>query len=129
VITLHGLSRIRIPTPHPNIDDLHQSPLEHPVHYPPASPEHVPDHAVVLRFKDAARHLLDRMVRDSPTPVKRESYSKVAHMLDDVSDQRAPWIADVLVAGMSADFEDKLGEQSVQTLFYFLLLNYPFQQS
>ena len=109
VITLHGLTRIRLPTPHPSIDDLHQNPLEHPVHYP-AAPEHVPDHDVVLKFKNAARHFLDRMVRDSPTLVQRESYVKVAHMLDDVSDQRTPWMADVLVSGIAGNFEDKLGE-------------------
>ena len=115
VITLHGLSRVLIPGPRPEPADLQHTLVEHPVQYS-LSYEQMPDHDVVVKFKEAALRLLDRMARDSPTPHKRESYLKIASMMDDVSDQRAPWMADVLVSFVADDYDDKLGT-SIFSLF------------
>ena len=81
---------------------------QHAVAYPPA--DTIPSHETVEAFKDAALRLLDRLAKDSVHAQRKDEWLKVASMVDEISDQRAAWMADVLVAAISGQYADKLGE-------------------
>lgn len=116
LLSLHGLTRVHIisnasasdlPVPTsvympPTKDDL----ALHEVEYPPT--ELKPSEEAVSKFKLAGIRLLDRLARDSPQQMRKESYLKIAGMLDDISDSRAPWMADVLVSAINGEYNDKL---------------------
>lgn len=104
LLYLRGIARIRLPSPiqvHP-LDTL-------PVHnvvYP--SSEGTPSRDTVEAFKDAALILLDRLAKDSPQPQRKDDWLRVAAIVEDISEQRAAWMADVLVAAISPQYPDKL---------------------
>ncbi|EIW76777.1 ATP-dependent protease La [Coniophora puteana RWD-64-598 SS2] len=106
LLSLHGLTRIRL-----------SKPLELDVHTPELIPDHtveyvqadgVPSRETVEAFKDAALRLLDRLARDSAQPQRKDDWVKVAGMVEDISDQRAAWMADVLVAATSGQYNDRI---------------------
>lgn len=107
LLYLHGLTRIRLLQPL----DLDPSTLDslprHAVAYPPA--DTTPSHETVEAFKDAALRLLDRLAKDSVQAQRKDDWLKVASMVEEISDQRAGWMADVLVAAISGQYADKLG--------------------
>lgn len=105
VVSLQGLSRVHLPsTPSSlRLDDL----TECNVTYPP--PEGIPSDSSVALFRAAALRLLDQLARDATQLTRRDTYTKIAGMVDEVSDQRAAWLADVMVAAINADHQDKLG--------------------
>lgn len=121
LLYLHGLTRIRLLQPL----DLDLSTLDslprHAVAYPPAGT--TPSHETVEAFKDAALGLLDRLAKDSAQAQRKDDWLKVASMVEEISDQRAAWMADVLVAAISGQYADKLGE-SRSSLFSFLKSEY-----
>lgn len=118
LLYLHGLTRIRLLQPL----DLDPSALDslpqHAVAYPPA--DTTPSHETVEAFKDAALRLVDRLAKDSVHAQRKDDWLKVASMVEEISDQRAAWMADVLVAAISGQYADKLGgSESSSFLFFF----------
>ncbi|KAI8972556.1 ATP-dependent protease La [Trametes punicea] len=68
-----------------------------------------PSQEAVAAFRAAAAKLLDHLARDSLQESRRDVYLKISRMLDEVSDDRTPWMADVIVAGINKlDYNDKL---------------------
>jgi ATP-dependent Lon protease len=107
LLTLHGLTRVRLLAPYvPNSDNAF---IPWDIQYPPNAKE-VPSRKVVDTFKQSALRLLDRLARDSgQQQIRRDGYHKISSMLEDVTDARAAWMADILVGTVNASFTDKLG--------------------
>ncbi|KAF5353538.1 hypothetical protein D9756_008013 [Leucocoprinus leucothites] len=109
LVSLHGLTRIRLIHAHAHKDKLALLADSLPtfdVEYPPT--DKVPNKEAIHRFKQAALRLLDRLGRDAVQPARKEGYAKIAGMLDDIVDARTPWMADVLVGSINTDYNDKL---------------------
>lgn len=109
LVSLHGLTRVRLLTPKSELPPgLVSAPLTlHDIEYP--SSEKVPSREVVDKFKQSALRLLDRLARDSVQQTRKDGYHKIAGMLDDITDARAPWMADILVGTINGEYNDKLG--------------------
>lgn len=108
LLYLHGLTRIRLLQPLDLDPSTADSLPQHTVAYPPA--DTTPSHETIEAFKDAALRLLDRLAKDSVQAQRKDEWLKVASMVEEISDQRAAWMADVLVAAISGQYTDKLGE-------------------
>ena len=131
LVLLHGLTRVKLAKPLKlnhnyslrNLDgDDHgdsdgDALLLHPVQYPPI--DTVPNTEVVDAFKGAAIRLLDRLAQDTGAPARRDAWTRFAAMVDDVSEKRAGWLADVLVGAVSGEYSDRLGMCTF--LFNFLI--------
>lgn len=78
----------------------------HGVEYPPT--EKVPSHETASKFKQSALRLLDRLAKDSLQQSRKEGYHKIASMLEDITDARTPWMADVLIGSVNGEYADKL---------------------
>ncbi|KAG9310983.1 hypothetical protein JVU11DRAFT_8861 [Chiua virens] len=106
LLYLHGLTRIRLLQPldldPSNLDSLPQ----HAVAYAPA--DTIPSHETLDAFKGAALRLLDRLAKESVQAQRKDEWLKVASMVEDMSDQRAAWMADVLVTAIPGQYMDKL---------------------
>ncbi|KAJ7743076.1 ATP-dependent protease La [Mycena metata] len=105
LLTLQGLTRIRLLTPYVPTPDDPFVPWD--IQYPPTVKE-VPSRKSVDAFKQSALRLLDRLARDSGQQIRRDGYNKISSMLEDVTDARAAWMADILVGTVNAPFADKL---------------------
>ncbi|KAF7370864.1 Lon protease-like protein [Mycena sanguinolenta] len=105
LLTLHGLTRVQLLTPY--VPDPDNAFVPWDVQYLPSSKE-VPSRNVVDTFKNSALRLLDRLARDSGKQIRRDGYNKISGMLEDVTDARAAWMADILVGTVNASFADKL---------------------
>jgi ATP-dependent Lon protease len=106
LLTLHGLSRVRLLSPY--VPDPENAFIPWDVQYPPNSKD-VPSRKAVETFKQSALRLLDRLARDSGKQIRRDGYNKISGMLEDITDARAAWMADILVGTVNASFADKLG--------------------
>ncbi|KAJ6630118.1 ATP-dependent protease La [Mycena sp. CBHHK59/15] len=104
LLTLHGLTRVRLLVPY--VADADNAFVPWDIQYPPT--EKVPSHKVVELFKQSALRLLDRLVRDSGQQTRRDGYHKISAMLEEITDARAAWMADILVGTVNAAFSDKL---------------------
>ena len=115
-VTLHGLSRVHYPdidhseSVSPNeLVELH---AEHP------KSDGAPESTWVTPFRAAAAKLLENLAQDATQQSRRDVYVKISHMIEEVSDDRTPWMADVIVAGINKlDYNDKLGESLADILF------------
>jgi ATP-dependent Lon protease len=110
LVSLHGLTRVRLihlSKRKLSGDDLASMPI-HDVEYPPT--EKVPSPEVVEKFKQSALRLLDRLAKDSVQQTRKDGYNKIASMLDDITDSRTPWMADVLIGSVNGEYNDKLGK-------------------
>lgn len=107
-LTLHGLTRVRIPksadTSNVSQDEFHIASIE----YPPS--EGKPKKETVAKFKSAALQLLDRLIQDAGRGAKRENWARFASLVEDMGDDRTGWLADVMVWSILQDYSDKLGE-------------------
>ncbi|KAI0759131.1 ATP-dependent protease La [Fomes fomentarius] len=106
-VTLHGLSRIYYPdlksASEVDANELIELSAEYPKPDGPPSPE------VIAPFRAAASKLLDSLAQDVTQQSRRDVYVKISHMIEEVSDDRAPWMADVIVAGINkVEYNDKL---------------------
>ena len=105
LLSLNGVTRVRI------VDDLSADPSQGILHlhveYPKT--DDIPSPENVVKFKAAALKLLNQLARDTTQEVKRESYNKVAALVEEVSHVRAAWIADVILSSTNAEYKDKLG--------------------
>lgn len=116
LVSLHGLTRVHLLTPFalaPTISDhrsaiLGPSLVSHDIEYPPT--ERVPSSEIVDKFKQSALRLLDRLAQEAAQQSRKDGYNKIAAMLDDITDARAPWMADVLVGSINSQYSDKLGK-------------------
>ncbi|KAF8262462.1 Lon protease C-terminal proteolytic domain-containing protein [Lactarius quietus] len=89
LLTLTGIARVRLadppaingPVPLPRVDD----------------------------FKAAAIRLLERFAQDtSQAARKRESWSRIAHLVDETEPRRAAGLADAIISAVGAEHADKL---------------------
>ncbi|KAL1938944.1 hypothetical protein VTO73DRAFT_11097 [Trametes versicolor] len=106
-VTLHGLSRLHYPDTQSGApfspSDVVELRADRPKDEGPAS------HEAVATFRAAATKLLDHLAQDANHQSRRDVYVKISHMLEEVSDDRTPWMADVIVAGINKlDYNDKL---------------------
>lgn len=115
LVSLHGLTRVQLKSPLPVLD-ASSILLTHDITYPPT--ENLPTREVVDKFKTAALRLLDRLARDSVQQARKDGYHKIAGMLEDITDARAAWMADVLAGTVGGEYEDRLGKlQSCLVMF------------
>ncbi|TFK36507.1 ATP-dependent protease La [Crucibulum laeve] len=106
LVSLHGLTRVRLIHRIPlTLDDLAHLP-PHDIEYPPT--EKVPSREAVDKFKSSALRLLDRLARDSVQQSRKEGYHKIAGMMEEITDARTPWMADVLVGSVNGEYADRL---------------------
>ncbi|KAF7356874.1 Lon protease-like protein [Mycena venus] len=105
LLTLHGLARVRLLAPY--VPDPENAFIPRDVQYAPNSKD-VPSRKAVDTFKQSALRLLDRLARDSGQQIRRDGFHKISGMLEDITDARAAWIADILVSTVNASFADKL---------------------
>ena len=107
-LTLHGLTRVRVPKSAElesvKEDELHYAPIEY------QKSEGKPKKETVAKFKGAALQLLDRLIQDAKRGAKRENWTRFATLVEDMSDDRTGWLADVMVWSIIQDYSDKLGE-------------------
>ncbi|KAG2336278.1 hypothetical protein BDR05DRAFT_1006024 [Suillus weaverae] len=59
-------------------------------------------------FKQAALTLLDCLTKDSAQPQRKDDWLRVAAIVEDISEQRAACMADVLVAAVPPQYPVKL---------------------
>jgi ATP-dependent Lon protease len=121
LVSLQGLTRIKLvgpsnSTPSLSFTALPLFTISHASASPPDSEQF--ESESLIKFKQSALTLLDTLARDSVQKVKREAYTRVAEMLDDLdthsssseSLSRAAWMVDVLVGNIINDYNDKLGK-------------------
>jgi ATP-dependent Lon protease len=113
LVSLHGLTRVKLSAGKDKLQYTTDSLPSLNVEYP--SNEMLPNKEAVDKFKQAAFRLLDRLSRDAVQPSRKDGYNKIANMLDDITDARTPWMADVLAGSINTDYADKLGQS--YTLF------------
>ncbi|KAG2107624.1 Lon protease C-terminal proteolytic domain-containing protein [Suillus discolor] len=104
LLSLHGVERIRFPSPI-QIVQLDTLPVQNVVY---SSSDGIPSRDTVEAFKHAALVLLDRLAKDSLQPQRKDDWLRVAAIVEDISEQRAAWMADVLVAAVSSQYPDRL---------------------
>ncbi|KAH9948463.1 ATP-dependent protease La [Amylocystis lapponica] len=104
-LTLQGISRVRLlenQSGSVRVDAIVERKVEYPL------PDGVPSDKVVATFKASAFKLLDRLARDAAQQSKRDAYIKISNMVDEITDQKAPWMADVIMSGINVEYGDKL---------------------
>lgn len=89
------------PHPLPRVTVIHSPP---DVQSPPALD-------IVQDFKAAAIRLLERFAQDtSQSARKRESWARIAHVVDETESDKAAALADAIVSAVGVEHADKLGE-------------------
>jgi ATP-dependent Lon protease len=80
------------------------------IHSPPDA-QSPPALDIVQEFKAAAIRLLERFALDtSQSARKRESWARIAHVVDGTELDKAAALADAVVSAVGAEHADKLGE-------------------
>lgn len=108
LLSLNGIARVRVLDSNPDLPVVNTGITYRKVEYPSAGGVPSPESAV--KFKAAALKLLDQLAKDTTQQAKRDSYTKVAGMVEEVTPARAAWMADVMVASINGEYADKLGE-------------------
>ncbi|KAI0696159.1 Lon protease C-terminal proteolytic domain-containing protein [Cytidiella melzeri] len=104
LLSLNGITRVRIVD---NLSSVVSSGIVHlRVEYP--TTDGTPSAENVVKFKAAALKLLSQLAKDTTQEVKRDSFNKVAALVEEVSQVRAAWISDVIVSSTNAEYNDKL---------------------
>ncbi|TFK71533.1 ATP-dependent protease La [Pluteus cervinus] len=107
LVSLHGLTRVRLLAPKAEaFATVFTELVQHDIEYPPT--EKVPSRETVDKFKQSALRLLDRLARDAVQQSRKDGYHKIASMLEDITDARAPWMADLLMGTVNGEHSDKL---------------------
>lgn len=110
LVTLHGLTRVRLARPLKLTSNAPEFMPYHPVEYGTTQKEtKVPNREAIDSFKRASMRLLQKLGQDSGKGSRRDAWSKFSAMVDDISDQRVGWLADVMVGSIISDYSDKLG--------------------
>jgi ATP-dependent Lon protease len=77
----------------------------------PSDAQSPPAPDIVQDFKAAAIRLLERFALDtSQSARKRESWARIAHVVDETEPDKAAALADAIVSAVGAEHADKLGE-------------------
>ncbi|KAI1790585.1 ATP-dependent protease La [Ganoderma leucocontextum] len=106
-VTLHGLSRIYLPDTKSQAPFNSRDLIELKAEYPKTDAQ--PTQEIVASFRAAASKLLESLAQDATQQSRKEVYVKIAQMMEEVSDDRTPWMADVIVAGINkVEYDDKL---------------------
>lgn len=114
LLTLTSTTRVCLSNPPERVpsdkDDGPPLPRVDVVHPPPDANSHpAPD--VVQDFKTAAVRLLERFAQDtSQSARKRESWTRIAHLVEETESDKAAALADAIVSAVGAEHADKLGE-------------------
>ena len=107
LLSLQGITRLRLKAPL-KLSITTDSLTEHPVEYP--STDTVPSRESVEVFKSAALRLLDRLMKNATVQSSRtDAWLKLSGMVEEISEARAAWMADVLVMAINGEYADKLG--------------------
>ncbi len=110
LLTLTGMARVRLNHPPQSTNDLQPLPRLD-VSYPPPDDDLPPTADVVQDFKAAAVRLLERFAQDtSQSARKRESWSRIAHLVDETQPHKAAALADAIISAVGAEHADKLGK-------------------
>jgi len=123
LLTLAGITRIRLTNTSTNTssstnntDTSDASSHPHPlprvaVIQSPPDTQSPPALDIVQDFKAAAIRLLERFAQDaSQSARKRESWARIAHVVDETETDKAAALADAIVSAVGAEHVDKLGE-------------------
>ncbi|KAI0045183.1 ATP-dependent protease La [Auriscalpium vulgare] len=102
MITLQGFTRLRLTGD--RAADYDRLPLV-PVAYPPSESKSLPSTEAVNAFRSACAALLERLAQSGR---KRETWARLATLVDETENARAAGLADLVVAAVGADYEDKL---------------------
>ncbi|EJD04952.1 ATP-dependent protease La [Fomitiporia mediterranea MF3/22] len=106
IVTLHGLTRVRLAKPLKYKSKKAEDLMSHPVEYPPK--ESAPGVEVVRAFKAAAFKLLDRLVQDAGRGSRRAGWTRLATMVEEASENRLTWLADIMIWSIVSEYEDRL---------------------
>jgi len=89
--------------------------------HPPLDAHSPPAPEIVQEFKAAAIRLLERFAQDTSQPArKRESWARIALVVDETEPDKAAAVADAIVSAVGAEHADKLGEGVFSFIFpYF----------
>lgn len=110
LVTLHGLTRVRLARPLKLTSNAPEFMPYHPVEYgAPQKEGQVPAKEVIDAFKRSSLRLLEKLGQDSGKGSRRDAWSKFSSMVEDISDQRVGWLADVMVGSIISEYADKLG--------------------
>ncbi|KAH9027501.1 ATP-dependent protease La [Lactarius deliciosus] len=108
LLTLTGIARVRLTDPPQVVND----PIPLPrldVSYPPQDADSSPAADVVQDFKAAAIRLLERFSQDtSQSARKRESWTRIAHLVEESESHKAAASADAIISAVGAEHADKL---------------------
>ena len=112
VLTLTGIARVRLTDP-PQVINGPRSPT--------ATPRRCLSPSTLRRLAHDRTHLarlqgrLERFAQDtSQAACKRESWSRLVHLVDDSKPQRAAALADAIICTIGAEHADELGESAAQ---------------
>jgi ATP-dependent Lon protease len=138
LLTLSGITRIHLTNTSTNTSPSTNSTVtvtgtgtsdasSHPHPVPRVTVIHSPPDAqsppaldIVQDFKAGAIRLLERYAQDaSQSAHKRESWARIAHVVDETEPDKAAALADAIVSAVGAEHADKLGE--CQRAFFFIL--------
>jgi ATP-dependent Lon protease len=131
LLTLNGITRIRLASTSPSAAGVDASSSDATVSlprvtvvYPPPDAHSPPAPDTVQDFKAAAIRLLERYARDaSQSARKRESWARIAHVVDETEPDKAAALADAIVSVVGAEHPDKLGGWCLSFMFPHLLSN------
>jgi ATP-dependent Lon protease len=119
LLTLAGIARVclahtqQIPS---SSLDSHRLPHVDVIH-PPADADSPPSPEVAQDFKAAAIRLLERLARDNSQSVRRrESWSRIAQLVEEAEIHKVATLADAIIAAVGAEHADKLGGSFVLPL-------------
>ena len=115
LLSLNGITRVRVLDSGPDLPVVNSGIVYRQVEYP--NNAGTPTSESIVKFKASALKLLEQLAKDTTQQTKRDSYNKVAAMVEEVSTTRAAWMADVMVSSINGEYADKLGEYLVFTLF------------
>lgn len=129
ILTIQGRERVRLTrSPSLNLEKMEDRLPDHAVEYPGMGT--MPTRELITEFKGAALKLLDRLVQDTGSMdnsskasqnARREIWTRFANMVEEIADERVPWLADVMVWSIITDYNDRLGAFSCH-LFQSLIL-------
>ncbi|KLO17734.1 ATP-dependent protease La [Schizopora paradoxa] len=110
LVTLHGITRVRLARPLKLTSNAPEFMPYHPVEYGSTSQKEgqVPTREAIDAFKRSSLRLLEKLGHDSGKGSRRDAWAKFSSMVEDISDQRAGWLADVMVGSIISEYADRL---------------------
>jgi ATP-dependent Lon protease len=114
LLSLQGISRFQFADSHHgavSLKDIRGELRRFPIIYPPEDHKQPPSPETTRVFKEAAITLLNRLNIDAgDSSVKKEAWSKLSELIEEVGEDKACWYADVMVGAVNGEYVEKLGE-------------------